>query len=41
MRFLCIYKPGRPEGDPPDPQKMAEMGKFVEESMKSDISMDA
>jgi hypothetical protein len=35
MRFLCVYKPSTPEGVPPTEQKMAEMGKFIEESMKS------
>ena len=35
MRFLCLYKPSKPEGTPPTQQEMAEMGKFVEESLKS------
>jgi hypothetical protein len=35
MRFLCIYKPSKAEGTPPTQQEMTEMGKFVEESMKS------
>jgi hypothetical protein len=37
MRFLCVYKPSRAEGGPPDTGKMAEMGKFMEESFKSGI----
>jgi hypothetical protein len=37
MRFLCVYKPSKPEGVPPADQKMAEMGKFIEESMKSGV----
>jgi hypothetical protein len=35
MRFLCFYKPTKPEGTPPTHQEMAEMGKLIEESMKS------
>jgi hypothetical protein len=35
MRFLCLYKPVGEEGAPPTQQDMAEMGKFVEEMMKS------
>jgi hypothetical protein len=34
MRFLCLYKPGKPER-PPTEQEMAEMGKLIEESMKA------
>ncbi len=34
MRFLCVYKPGKPEGAPPTQQHMEEMGKFIEESFK-------
>ena len=37
MRFLCIYKPGKPEGTPPTEEHMAEMGKFVEEMFKSGV----
>jgi hypothetical protein len=37
MRYLCVYKPGKPEGTPPTPQHMEEMGKFIEESFKSGI----
>jgi hypothetical protein len=35
MRFLCLYKPAKPEGTPPTQQEMADMGKLIEESMKS------
>lgn len=37
MKFLCIYKPSKPEGTPPTQQEMAEMGKFIEESFKSGV----
>jgi len=35
MRFLCLYKPSKPEGTPPTQQEMATMGKLVEEGLKS------
>ncbi len=35
MKFLCLYKPAKPEGTPPTEQEMAEMGKLIETSMKS------
>ena len=35
MRFLCVYKPGKPEGAPPTQQEMAAMGKLIEEAMKA------
>lgn len=36
MRFLCLYKPSANEGGPPPSQQhMAEMGKLIEEGMKS------
>lgn len=34
MRFLCLYKPGKPEGRPTQ-QEMADMGKLIEESFKA------
>jgi hypothetical protein len=37
MRFLCIYKPAKPEGTPPTPGEMERMGKLIEESLKSGI----
>lgn len=35
MKFLCIYKPAKPEGTPPAQKEMEEMGKLIEEGMKS------
>jgi hypothetical protein len=35
MKFLCIYKPGKPEGTPPAQDEMAKMGKLIEDGMKS------
>jgi hypothetical protein len=35
MKFLCIYKPGKPEGTPPSHQHMENMGKLIEEMTKS------
>lgn len=35
MKFLCIYKPAKPEGTPPTQQEMAEMGKLIEGGFKS------
>ena len=35
MRFLCLYKPSKPEGTPPTQKEMEEMGKLVEEGMKA------
>ena len=35
MRFLCVYKPSKPEGVPATQQEMAEMGKLIEEFTKS------
>lgn len=35
MKFLCIYKPGKPEGTPPTQEEMTKMGKLVEEWFKS------
>jgi hypothetical protein len=35
MRFLCIYKPAKPEGPPPTQAEMERMGKLIEESFKS------
>jgi hypothetical protein len=37
MRFLCIYKPGKPEGTRPTEEEMATMGKLIEDGMKSGI----
>ena len=37
MKFLCLYKPSKPEGSRPTQQEMEAMGKFVEESLKTGI----
>ncbi len=37
MRFLCIYKPSKPEGTPPTQQEMTEMGKLIEDMQKSGV----
>jgi hypothetical protein len=37
MRFLCIYKPNKPEGTPPTEQEMADMGKLIQEFMESGV----
>lgn len=35
MRFLCIYKPGKPEGTPPTQEHMDNMMALIDEGMKS------
>jgi len=35
MKYLCIYKPAKPEGGLPTPEEMARMGALIEEGMKS------
>jgi len=35
MRFLCVYKPGKPEGTPPTQAEMDAMGKLIGEAMKA------
>jgi hypothetical protein len=35
MKFLCLYKSAKPEGTPPTEKDIAEMGKLIEEWMKS------
>jgi hypothetical protein len=38
MRFLCIYKPGRPErNEPPDPKVIAEMGTLISDMTKAGV----
>lgn len=37
MKFLCVYKPSKPEGTPPTQQEMAEMGKLIENMQKSGV----
>jgi hypothetical protein len=34
MRFLCIYKPGKPEGVGPTQDDIAKMGKLIQDAMK-------
>jgi len=35
MKFLCLYKPSKPEGTPPTQEEMEKMGKLIEEGIKS------
>ena len=35
MKFLCIYKPAKPEGTPPSQKEMKEMGELITRSLKS------
>jgi hypothetical protein len=35
MKFLCIYKPSKPEGTPPTQQHMEKMGKLIEDMTKN------
>lgn len=37
MRFLCIYKPAKSEGQPPSQEEMATMGKFIEEVSRAGV----
>ena len=37
MRFLCIYKPSKPEGTPPTQKEMEEMGKLIEDMKSSGV----
>jgi hypothetical protein len=38
MRFLCLYKPGKPEtGAPPTRQEMDAMGKLIGEMMQAGV----
>jgi hypothetical protein len=42
MRFLCIYKPGKPESDaPPSEQERAKMGKLIEDMSKAGVLLAA
>ena len=34
MKFLCIYKPSKPEGTGPTQEEMAEMGQFIRDALK-------
>lgn len=35
MKFLCIYKPSKPEGTPPTQDEMIRMGQLIEEFTRS------
>ena len=37
MRFLCIYKPGVPEGAPPTQEEMTHMGGLIEEMTRAGV----
>jgi hypothetical protein len=37
MKFLCIYKPAKPEGAPPTPDDMEQMGAYIDKSIKSGV----
>jgi hypothetical protein len=37
MRYLCIYKPSKAEGQPPTEEEMAAMGKFIDEVSKAGV----
>lgn len=37
MKFLCVYKPSKPEGTPPTQQQMAEMGKLIQEFKEAGV----
>lgn len=41
MRFLCVYKPSKPEGGPPSQKEIEQMGKFIEESIRSGVLLSA
>jgi hypothetical protein len=44
MRFLCIYKPGKPETDrftPPSQEEMAAMGKLIGEMQEAGVFISA
>lgn len=37
MRYLCIYKPAAPEGQPPDPEEFVRMGQLIEEMTQAGV----
>ena len=37
MRYLCLYKPSKPEGAPPTQQEIATMGKLIEDMTKAGV----
>ena len=42
MRFLCVYRPGKPESDaPPSQEEMAAMGKLIDEMTRAGVLLAA
>jgi hypothetical protein len=37
MKFLCIYKPSKPEGTPPTQDEMVRMGQLIDEFTSSGV----
>ncbi len=37
MKFLCIYKPAKPEGGLPTPEDLCKMGDYIDQSIKSGV----
>lgn len=37
MKFLGIYRPGKPEGTPPTQEEMENMGKLIDEMTKAGV----
>jgi hypothetical protein len=37
MRFLCLYKPSKPEGTPTSQQEVAAMGQLIKEMTKAGV----
>lgn len=37
MRFLCVYKPSKPEGTPTTEAEMVEMGKLIDDMLKEGV----
>ena len=35
MKYLCVYKPSKPEGTPPSQEEVARMGELIQGSMQS------
>jgi hypothetical protein len=34
MKFLCVYKPSKPEGTPPTQEEMARMGELITDMLR-------
>src|SRR3954451_7959287 len=42
MRFLCVYRPGKPETNtPPNEQEMCDMSKLIEEMTRAGVLLAA